>query len=132
MTRFRAALAGLLLSTTAAPAETPGLDDLRWVARPLVVFADTADDPRYVQQMGMLESDPKPLEDRLVVILSDTDPAAAGPLRQRLRPHGFGVVLIDTDGTVAQRRPHPISVREIANTIDRMPSRRQETGSRRP
>ena len=26
----------------------PTLDELRWVARPLVVFADTPDDPRFV------------------------------------------------------------------------------------
>ncbi|MCB1401961.1 MAG: DUF4174 domain-containing protein, partial [Rhodobacteraceae bacterium] len=39
--------------------------------------------------------------------------------------------LIDIDGTVAQRRPAPTSARELINLIDRMPSRRQETGSRR-
>ena len=66
------------------------------------------------------------------VVLTDTDPAANGPLRQRLRPRGFGLVLIDTDGRVAHRRPLPVTVRELSNMIDRMPSRREETGSRRP
>ena len=80
----------------------------------------------------MLEADPEPLVERHVVVLSDTDPAANGPLRQRLRPRGFGLVLIDIDGTVAQRRPVPTTVRELVNLIDRMPSRREETGSRRP
>jgi hypothetical protein len=40
-------------------------------------------------------------------------------------------VLIDRDGTVAQRRPAPTTARELINLIDRMPSRRQETGSMR-
>jgi Domain of unknown function (DUF4174) len=123
-----------VLATEAAKPATaqPTLDELLWVARPLVVFADTPDDPRFVQQMRMLEADPEPLVERNVVILSDADPAANGPLRQELRPRDFGVVLIDVDGTVAQRRPVPTSVREFVNLIDRMPSRREETGSRRP
>jgi hypothetical protein len=117
---------------TAMPAAQPTLDELRWVARPLVVFADTADDPRFIQQKRMLDADPEPLVERNVVVLYDTEPAAKGPLRQQLRPRDFGVVLIDIDGRVAQRRPMPISVRELVNMIDRMPSRREETGSRRP
>lgn len=122
-------------AATAVGAEIPvepTLDELRWVARPLVVFADTPEDPRFVQQMRMLEADPDPLLERNVVILSDSDPATNGPLRQRLRPRDFGLVLIDVDGSVAQRRPVPTSVRELVNLIDRMPSRREETGSRRP
>jgi hypothetical protein len=131
MTRLGAALAGLFLAA-AASAEQPDLDSLQWVARPLVVFADSANDPKFVQQMALLEADPQALAERLVVVLTDTDPAANGPLRQRLRPRGFGLVLLDTDGRVAHRRPLPVSVRELSNMIDRMPSRRQETGSRRP
>jgi hypothetical protein len=123
----------VLVTEAATPAEPqPTLDELRWVARPLVVFADTPEDPRFVQQMRMLEADPEPLVERNVVVLTDADPAAEGPLRQRLRPRDFGLVLIDIDGSVAQRRPVPTSVREITRLIDRMPSRREETGSRRP
>lgn len=132
MTRIGAALAGLLLAASAAAAGEPDLDSLQWVARPLVVFADTPEDPKFVQQMAWLGAEPAPLEERLVVVLTDADPAANGPLRQRLRPRGFGIVLIDTDGRVAHRRPLPVTVRELSNMIDRMPSRRQESGSRRP
>lgn len=132
MTRIGAALAGLLLAATGVAAEQPDLDSLQWVARPLVVFADTPNDPKFIQQMAVLEAEPQPLADRLVVVLTDTDPAANGPLRQRLRPRGFGLVLIDTDGRIAHRRPLPVTVRELSNMIDRMPSRREETGSRRP
>jgi hypothetical protein len=125
------ALGPLPAAAQETPAARPGLDDLLWIARPLVVFADSASDPRFRQQMQRLEADPEPLAERKVVVLADTDPAADGPLRPRLRPRGFGLVLIDTDGSVAHRRPSPITVRELSNFIDRMPSRRQETGSRR-
>jgi hypothetical protein len=109
--------------------EQPTLEDLRWVARPVVVFADSPADPRFAQQISMLDERLPELEDRDVVILIDTDPDAAGPLRKELRPRGFNLVLIDKDGTVVQRRPAPTTARELINLIDRLPSRRQETGS---
>lgn len=114
-----------------AAEEQPELSDLLWIARPLVIFADSKNDPRFIQQMEMLAELMTDLEDRRVVVLTDTDPAANGPLRRTLRPRGFGLVLIDTDGSVVQRRPTPTTVRELANLIDRLPSRRQETGSLR-
>lgn len=135
---MRAALAGLLLGLAtplaglAQDAPAPTLDELRGQSRVAVVFADSPGDPKFVQQMAWLDADPGPLAERRVVVLTDTDPKANGPLRQRLRPVGFGVVLIDLDGTVATRRPLPTTVRELSNFIDRMPSRRQETGSHRP
>lgn len=112
--------------------EQPTLEELRWVARPVVVFADSPNDPRFLQQLQMLEEREEELEDRRVVVLTDTQPGEQGPLRQQLRPRDFTLVLIDTDGTVVQRRPAPTSARELLNLIDRLPSRRQETGSRRP
>lgn len=141
--RLSAALALILVATAAAQtvaaqaqaaAEAtvqPDLAELLWVARPLVVFADSPQDPRYIQQMELLDAGSAVLEDFRVQVLTDTDPAAMGPLRHALRPRGFGLVLIDTDGSVVQRRPTVTSVRELAGTIDRLPSRRQETGSRR-
>jgi hypothetical protein len=112
-------------------AAQPTLEELQWVARPLVIFADSANDPRLAQQLRELEERAAELEERRVVVLVDTDPAARAPLRQELRPRGFGLVLIDTDGTVVQRRPSITTAREILNLIDRLPSWRQETGSRR-
>lgn len=116
---------------TAAPQVQPSLEDLLWVARALVVFSDTPQDPRYVQQMSLLEAGAAELENLRVQVLTDAEPEANGPLRRALRPRGFGIVLIDTDGAVVQRRPTVTTVREIAGTVDRLPSRRQETGSRR-
>jgi len=117
--------------TVEADAPEPDLDALLWIARPLVIFADSPDDPRFGEQMQMLDAGATDMADRSVVVLTDTDPAANGPLRQALRPRGFGLVLIDTDGTIVQRRPAPTSVRDLAGAIDRLPSRRQETGSMR-
>ena len=114
-----------------APA-VPELSDLLWTGRPLIIFADSDLDPRYIQQMRMIEAGMDDLTERLVIVLTDTEPAAAGPLRRDLRPRGFGVVLIDIDGKVALRKPSPTQVRDIVSLIDRMPSRREETGSRRP
>lgn len=132
--KMRAALAGLILALAlpwAATAEQPAIADLKG-SRPVIVFADDPEDPKFVQQMAYLAALPEELEQRRVVVLTDTDPAANGPLRRQFRPQGFGVVLVDVDGTVAHRRPLPTTVRELANFIDRMPSRRQETGSFRP
>jgi Domain of unknown function (DUF4174) len=131
-----AALPANAFERTAAAASVandaaPSLAELRGKARPLVIFADAPDDPGFAEQLELLGQGMTELNDRDVVILTDTDPAAKGPLRQALRPHGFGMVLIDKDGTVAQRRPAPTEAREIINLIDRMPSRRQETGSLR-
>lgn len=127
---FIALLAPLVALAQEAP--SPSLDELKGQSRVAVVFADTPDDPKYIQQIAWLEAEPGPLEERRVVVLTDTDRAANGPLRQRLRPVGFGLVLIDLDGTIAGRRPLPTTVRELVNSIDRMPSRRLETGSHRP
>lgn len=122
------------VAATATPVEAeapPTLEDLLWVARPVVIFADTPNDPRFAQQLRMLEERADEMADRGVVVLTDTAPEAQGPLRKALRPRGFGLVLIDTDGSVVQRKPAPVTSRELINTIDRLPSRRQETGSRR-
>jgi Domain of unknown function (DUF4174) len=110
-------------------AEQPNLEELLWIARPIVVFADTPNDPRFQQQMQFLEERRDELDERDVEILVDTDPAADGPLRQELRPRDFGLVVLDKDGSVVQRRPTPTTARELINLIDRLPSRRQETGS---
>jgi hypothetical protein len=135
ITRRRLILSALLLAAAPARAgEDPARPDLGGLigSRPLVVFADTPDDPKFIQQMTWLAARPGDLAERRVVVLTDTDPAAKGPLRLRLRPRDFALVLIEVDGQIAQRWPLPTTVREITNLIDRTPSRRMETGSFRP
>ncbi len=107
------------------------LNDFLWLKRPIVVFADTEADPRFIQQMDLLTSRLEALDDRDVVILTDTDPAAESDIRLKLRPRGFMMVLIGKDGGVKLRKPAPWSVREIGRVIDKMPMRQQELRDRR-
>ena len=59
-----APVATMVVATeTAAPEEQPMLADLLWIARPIVVFADTPNDPKFIQQLAMLEERPAELED---------------------------------------------------------------------
>ncbi len=107
------------------------LDDLNWVARPLVVFADTPNDPRFQQQMDLLLADMEQLAVRDVIVITDTDRAAMTDLRTTLRPRGYMMALVGKDGRVALRKPSPYSVRELSRSIDKMPLRQQEIADRR-
>lgn len=107
------------------------LEDLQWHVRPLVVFADTPDDPRFQQQLDLLSERPEDLSDRDVIIITDTDPAGMSDLRQKLRPRGYMMALVGKDGRVALRKPAPWSVRELSRSIDKMPLRQQEIEDRR-
>lgn len=113
------------------PAADLELDSFLWTSRPIVVFADTAADPRFQEQIELLKKEEPLLADRDVVVLTDTDPAARSPIRTKLRPRGFQMVLIDKDGGVKLRKPFPWSVREITRTIDKTPMRLREVEERR-
>jgi len=102
------------------------LNEFLWIKRPLVVFADTPADPRYVEQMGYIADRLDVLEERDVVVLTDTDPAARSELRKTLRPRGFSLVLVGKDGVIYLRKPAPWRVREITRSIDKLPVRQQE------
>ncbi len=102
------------------------LDALQWVARPVVVFADSPNDPRFRQQMDLLAARPDDLAERDVIIITDTDPDARSDLRLQLRPRGFMLVIMGKDGQVELRKPAPWDIREISRTIDNMPLRMQE------
>lgn len=117
--------------TDPLPPEAVRLDELLWLARPLIVFADSPQDPGFQRQMQLLAADPATLADRQVLVIADTDPAALSDLRRRFRPNGFAILLIDTNGRVLLTRPTPRPVREIAATVDKSPQRRQELQDRR-
>ncbi|QYZ71120.1 DUF4174 domain-containing protein [Neotabrizicola shimadae] len=114
------------------PAADVVLADFLWQRRPVVVFADRPDDPQFIRQMAAINSGLAELEERDVVVITDTDPAARSDARQRLRPRGFSLVLLDKDGQVKRRQPSPWSMREITHTIDRFPLRREEMLERNP
>ncbi len=107
------------------------LEEFAWRARPVVVFADSPDDPAFRQQMDLLADHADALADRGVIVVTDTDPSARSALRQRLRPRGFSMVLIGKDGEVKLRKPSPWDVREISRSIDKMPMRQQEVADER-
>lgn len=107
-------------------------DTFLWEWRILAVMADTPNDPAFIRQMREIEARASDLFERDVVVLIDTDRASGSALRQRLRPRGFMLAIIDKDGEVKQRRPAPRDVRELNAVIDRFPLRRQEMMERRP
>ena len=110
---------------------TTTLDAYLWTKRPIVIFADNPNDPRFQQQVNLLEESPEQLALRDVVVLLDSDPAANSALRENLRPRGFVMMLIGKDGTVYLRKPTPWDVREITRSIDKLPLRQQEERDRR-
>lgn len=107
------------------------LDEFRWVKRPVVVFADSPQDPRFRQQMEYIHDRLPELAERDVVVLTDTDPSAESAIREKLRPRGFMLALLGKDGTVYLRKPFPWDVRELTRSIDKMPLRQQEIRERR-
>lgn len=113
------------------PATEVTLEQFRWQARLVVVLADSPAIPAYVEQMRHIEARPEALAERDVVVITDTEPAANSAVRQRLRPNGFALVLIDKDGQINQRKPLPWDVRELTRAIDKMPIRQEEIRSQR-
>lgn len=105
-------------------------EDWLWLKRPVLVFADSPNDPRYVQQMDFIQDRIDALEDRDVIVITDTDPAARSEFRQKMRPRGFMLAVLAKDGTVVTRKPSPWDVREISRSIDKLPLRIQEVRDR--
>ncbi|MBJ3762296.1 DUF4174 domain-containing protein [Maribius pontilimi] len=106
------------------------LEDFKWIARPVVVFADSEFDPAFQEQIDLLAGRADDLARRDVVVITDTDPSTLSDLRRKLRPRGFMLVLIGKDGDVKLRKPFPWDVRELTRSIDKMPMRRQEIRER--
>ena len=113
------------------PGDAVDLESLIWVKRPVIVFADSPNDPRFIQQMEFIEERLADLEERDVIVLTDTARGEDTALRLKLRPRGFMMVMIGKDGPVYLRKPLPWDVREISRVIDKMPMRQQEVRDRR-
>jgi hypothetical protein len=108
------------------------LADLLYVNRAVIVFADSPNDPNFIRQMELLARDPSQLSDRDALLIVDTDPDARTEVRQKFRPRGFSLVLMEKDGNAVIRKPLPWELREITNAIDKFPLRRQEVLERNP
>jgi hypothetical protein len=105
---------------------------LLFLRRPVIVFADSPNDPAFVRQMQLLERYFAQFEARDVILITDTDPANPSDLRRKLRPRGFSLVLMDKDWKPMIRKPLPWEGREIVNSIDKMPIARSEALERNP
>jgi Domain of unknown function (DUF4174) len=108
------------------PAAEVVFADQLYVKRPIVVFADSPNDPNFARQMEHLARQYDELASRDVILITDTDPAAKSEWRQKLRPRGFSLVIMDKDLKPVVRKPSPWTVREITAAIDKLPLRRQE------
>jgi hypothetical protein len=137
-----AALAPLVAAAEDAPASAPDFApvpaaevveaDLLYVRRPVIIFADSPNDPAFIRQMELLPRHYAELAARDVILIVDTDPANPSPLRRKLRPRGFSLVLMDKDWKPSIRKPLPWEGREIVNSIDKMPIARSEALERNP
>ncbi len=114
------------------PASDVSFDAQLYVKRPVVVFADSPNDPNFTRQMELLARAYGDLDERDVVLVTDTDPAARSEWRLKLRPRGFSLVIMDKDLRPVVRKPLPWDVREITAAIDKMPLRRTEILERNP
>ncbi len=102
-----------------------------WLARPIVVFAQSPNDPQFAKQLALLTERIDELALRDVIVITDTDPATPSALRTALRPRAFTLAIIGKDGRIELRKPAPWDVREISRSIDKMPLRQQEIRDRR-
>jgi hypothetical protein len=114
--------------------DAPGvtLAEFLWIKRPVLVFADSPNDPAFRRQIELIEADEGQLAEYDVVVIADANPAAQSFLRQKFRPRGFGLILLDKDGQVKIRKPLPWHVREITHAIDKFPLSREEMLDRYP
>ena len=87
----------------------------------IVIFADSLDDADFTAQLDILRPHAEYLAAQNVVLLTDTSPDANGPLRQALRPRGFSLLLINSVGTLTQRRGTVTDSQRLIRQIDQMP-----------
>jgi len=114
--------------------DAPGvtLAEFKWIKRPVLVFADSPNDPSFRRQIELIEADRGQLAEYDVVVIADSNPSARSFLRQKFRPRGFGLVILDKDGEVKIRKPLPWDVREITHAMAKFPLTRQEMLERYP
>ena len=146
---MRYSLALLLLIPLALPAQT--LPTLTPNHRVLLLFASSAQDPQYRDQLDQLKHHTAELKDRdvlLIPLLVDTAPVPADTLRvlpssgispqeqdtlrarYRIAPSQFTALLLGKDGGEKLRQQTPLSFTKLRDTIDAMPMRQQELRQR--
>jgi hypothetical protein len=136
----RAALVVIMLACSGigwGHADGPAVADLAWQRRLVLMSAATAADPQLREQQRLLAgwSGAAERDITMVQIAGGTvhgvsDPAERLRTRFALPADGFMVLLVGKDGHVALRSSRPLSLAELAGTIDAMPMRRAEVASR--
>lgn len=114
-------------------------DDWAWTSRPLVVFADSPDEPKLAEQRRAVRMQCEGLAERDMVVIEivgdavkvDGEPRAADVAA--LKKHydippdaTFALRLIGKDTGIKLRRAEPVTMDEIFGLIDSMPMRRRE------
>ena len=66
------------------PADSVALEDLLYLKRPVVVFADTPNDPAYIRQMDLIAKGASDLAERDVLVVTDTPDAVVLPVASRV------------------------------------------------
>jgi hypothetical protein len=121
------------------------LSSQKWKNRVLLVFAPSADNHIYQQQMQLLQKHNNGFADRdlvLVQILATNesyanrqliDESSAAKLRDSfgIDKENFRVILVGKDGGVKRSDATPVQATAIFEEIDAMPMRQQEMQERR-
>ena len=119
---------------------TFSLASYRWEKRPLLVFAPSAEDRRFVRQVESVLARQSGFEERdmLLVLVPGGGLARAGSraLSEReagalrdaygVAPDAFSVRLIGKDGGVKRKADEPVSLTDLFEQIDAMPMRQRE------
>lgn len=113
-------LFGMMFGPVRADSITPYI----WQARPIVVFAPDADDPRLVTQLDRLKAAQGALVERDCVVIVDVEPGSA--LRQRFAPGDFALILVCKNGAEVFRSDTPVNPDVLGALIDSQPLRATE------
>jgi len=126
--------------TSEAVVETIDLDAYRWQNRIVLIFAPTAGDTLYAQQLAIFATREAELAERDLLLgrfPADEQGSFAGQpvaqaggaaLRARydLQAEDFALILIGKDGSVKLTVEEPVSTVRLFDLIDGMPMRQQE------
>ena len=117
------------------------LTKYQWEKRLILLFAPSAEEPTYREQVAVLEDSSGGLTERdlLIAHLFETgsgqlgDEVLSEEVAAALRSeygvgNEFTFILIGKDGTEKRRSQEVVSINELFNQIDSMPMRQRETG----
>ena len=116
------------LVMTAIPAAAVSLATEQWDKRVVIVFGPEGDG-KVREQIDLLTSDQKGLEDRDMVVLAVSGNQVETKFGVSKPGAPFSVILVGKDGGEKLRRSDPISREDLFGTIDAMPMRQREMKS---